>query len=82
MLALLNPETSTLLQKHHAYIGKLNSETPGDSENAFLHCGDGIVLLRCHCLTALVFLLGSTASSLLVVCLALLTSMQQCQESY
>ncbi len=38
--ALFNPETSIFIQKRHPYTGNLNSETPGDSKNAFLHCGD------------------------------------------
>ena len=35
--ALFNPDTSILIQKRHPYTGNLNSETPGDSKNAFLH---------------------------------------------
>ncbi len=38
--ALFNPETSISIQKRHPYTGNLNSETSGDSKNAFLHCGD------------------------------------------
>ncbi len=38
--ALLNPETSVFIQERHPYTGNLNSETSGDSINAFLHCGD------------------------------------------
>ncbi len=38
--ALFNPKTSILIQKRHPYTGKLNSETSGDSRNAFLPCGD------------------------------------------
>ena len=40
-LALFNPETSiaVVIQEHHLYTGNLNSETPGDSKNGFLHCG-------------------------------------------
>ncbi len=38
--ALLNPETSILIQKRHSYTRNLNSETPGDSKITFLHCGD------------------------------------------
>ena len=30
--------------KCHSYTRNLNSETSGDSKNAFLHCGDGLVL--------------------------------------
>ena len=37
-VALFNPKTSFLIQKRHPYTG--NSETPGDSKNAFLHWGD------------------------------------------
>ncbi len=36
----------------HPYTGILNSETPGDSQNAFLHCADVFHLriqLRIHC---------------------------------
>ena len=39
-LALFNSETSVSIQKRHPYTGNLNSETSGDSKNAFLHCGD------------------------------------------
>jgi len=39
-LALLNPETSILIQNCPFYSGSLNSETLGDSQNAFLHWGD------------------------------------------
>ncbi len=42
--ALFNPETSILIQKRHPYTGNLNSETPGDSKNAFLHWGDVLAL--------------------------------------
>ncbi len=38
--ALFNPKTTTLVQKRHPYTGNLNSETPGDSKNALLHCED------------------------------------------
>ncbi len=31
---------SILIQKRHPHTGNLNSETSGDSRNAFLHCGD------------------------------------------
>ena len=37
--ALFNPEPAVLIQKRHPYTGDLNSETPGDSTNAFLHWG-------------------------------------------
>ncbi len=40
MLALFNPKTSILIQKRHPYTGNRNSEMPGNSINAFLHCGD------------------------------------------
>ena len=40
--ARFNPETSISIQKRHPYDGNLNSQTLGDSENAFLHCGDVI----------------------------------------
>jgi len=39
-MALFNPEMSNLIQKRHPYTGNVNSETPGDSETAFLHWGD------------------------------------------
>ncbi len=35
---------SILIPKCRSYTGNLNSETPGDSTNAFLHCGDVLVL--------------------------------------
>ena len=38
--ALFGPKMSILIQKRHPYTGNLNSETSGDSKNAFLHCGD------------------------------------------
>ncbi len=38
--ARINSKTSILIQKRHPYTGNLNSETSGDSESAFLHCGD------------------------------------------
>ncbi len=42
--ALFNPETSIQIQKRPFYSGNQNSETPGDSKNAFLHWGDVLVL--------------------------------------
>ncbi len=39
-LALFNPQTPILIQKRHPCTGNLNSETLGDSKNAFLHWGD------------------------------------------
>ncbi len=45
-LALSNPKTSVLIQKRRPYTENLNSETPGDSKNTFLHWGDVSV----HCL--------------------------------
>jgi len=44
---LLNPKTSILIQKRHSYTRNLNSETSGDSKNAFLHGGDvlGLVMI-------------------------------------
>jgi len=39
-VALFNPKTSVLIQKRHPYTGNLNSETLGDSKNAFLLWGD------------------------------------------
>ena len=42
--ALLNPEASVLIQKCQSHTGKLSSETPGDSKNAFLHCGDDLAV--------------------------------------
>ena len=44
--ALLSPKLSILIQKRHPYTGTLNSETFGDSKNAFLHCGDVLVCLQ------------------------------------
>jgi hypothetical protein len=38
--ALLNTETSNLIQNCHIYTGNLNRETSGNSKNAFLRCGD------------------------------------------
>ena len=35
-----NAKMSMSIQKRHPYTGILNSETSGDSKNAFLHCGD------------------------------------------
>ncbi len=43
--ALFNLKTSMLIQKCHPYTGNLNSETPGDSKNAFLHWGNVLDLL-------------------------------------
>ena len=34
------PRRLVFIQKRHPHIGNLNSETCGDSKNAFLHCGD------------------------------------------
>ena len=36
--ALFGPEMSISVQQHHPNTGDLNSETSGDSKNAFLHC--------------------------------------------
>ena len=44
--ALLNPETSILIQKRHSYTKNVNSETLRDSKNAFLHWGDVLDLLH------------------------------------
>ena len=38
--ALSDPKMSIVIQKRHLYTGNVNSETPGDSRNAFLHWGD------------------------------------------
>ena len=35
LTAVLSPETSILIQKRHPYPGNLNSETSGDSKDAF-----------------------------------------------
>jgi len=35
--ALFNPQTSVSIQKRHQYTGNVNSETPWDSQNVFLH---------------------------------------------
>ena len=40
--ALFNPEPSTSTQQCHPYTGNLNSQTSGDSQNAFLHWGDAL----------------------------------------
>ncbi len=37
---LFIPDMSILIQKCHPYTGDLNLETPGDSNDAFLHRGD------------------------------------------
>ncbi len=37
---LTRPESSIFTQKRRPYSGNLNSQTFGDSENAFLHYGD------------------------------------------
>jgi len=50
--ALFNPETSISIQKRHPYTGNLNSETSGDSQNAFLHCGDVSATLKASMTTA------------------------------
>ena len=49
--ALSNPKPSNSIQKHHPHIEKchthnanLNSEAPGESTSAFLHCGDVFVM--------------------------------------
>ncbi len=42
---LLNPETSTVIQKPNPYAGYLNTETREDNKNAFVHCRD--VLAKC-----------------------------------
>ncbi len=39
-LALFNSRTSILIQKRPFKSGNLNSETPGDSRNVFLHWGN------------------------------------------
>lgn len=52
--ALFNPNTSILIKKRHSYTGNLNSETPGDSKNAFLHWGDVLgqtSITLTHCLS-------------------------------
>ena len=36
--ALFDPKTSFLIQKHHPYTGKSNSETSGDSKSALWRC--------------------------------------------
>ena len=46
MSALINPEMS--IQKRHPYTGNFNSESLGDSNNAFLHCGDVLALCLCE----------------------------------
>jgi len=34
------PKRFSFFKKRPFYSGNLNSETPGDNKNAFLHCGD------------------------------------------
>ena len=51
--ALFNLETSILIQKSHPYTGNLNTETSGDSENTFLHCGDVSALVTALALALL-----------------------------
>ncbi len=43
--ALFNPK-NVCVWKRHLYTGNLNSESPGDSKNAFLHWGDGLDVLE------------------------------------
>ncbi len=38
-IALSSPKTSIFTQKRYPYTGNLNSDAPGDSNGAFLHCG-------------------------------------------
>ncbi len=38
--ALLNPETSMLIQTCQPYTGNLNSHMPGDSKSTYLHWGE------------------------------------------
>jgi len=47
-VALFSPKTSILIQKRHPHTGNLNSETPGDSKNTFLHCRDVLALQACR----------------------------------
>jgi len=52
-LALFNPKTSISIQKSHPYTGNINSQTSGDSKNAFLHCQDVLALSKfCACCVA------------------------------
>ena len=44
--ALLNPRTSICDQKRQSHTTNLNSETSGDSNNTFTHCGDVLALLN------------------------------------
>ncbi len=39
-MAVFDTETSILIENRHPYTGNVNSEMPGDRQNAFLHCGD------------------------------------------
>ena len=48
LTALFNPEMSILTHNRHPCTGNLNSETSGDSKNAFLHCGDVVGLNDCR----------------------------------
>jgi len=38
--AHVDPKTFRFTQKRHPYTGNNNSETSGDDNDAFLHCGD------------------------------------------
>ena len=38
--ALFNRKTSILIQKRDPYTENVDSATPGDSKNTFLHCED------------------------------------------
>ncbi len=37
------PRNVYSIHKRHPYTGNLNTETSGDSKDAFLHCGDVLV---------------------------------------
>ncbi len=54
--ALLNPQTSVLVQTRHCHTRNLNSETYGDSTNAFLRCGN--VLVHQRPIHLIAFMLG------------------------
>ena len=52
-LVLLHAKMSIVIQKRHYYTRYLTSETPGDSKNAFLDCGDVLGAASClHQLTS------------------------------
>ena len=45
IMLFIMPKRLLSIPKCHPYTGNLTSEKPGDSKNAFLHCGD---VYHCH----------------------------------